>query len=168
MLCPHLSRCLFPLFIFHPLSFHLFVLRPLSFLCILLTLFLHLSLSLSAPLIRFGSTPRSEKNIGGIASFWCLVRGSESKSERGRDRVLISISQTRFTTPVQSGEIQWLIAWVWGMAWTADIDPRSENISKILIKKSYRKRKYQCHKNMHFICKLVHVTVFLGCSPNGK
>lgn len=28
-----------------------------------------LSLFLSAPLIRFGSTPRSEKNIGGIASF---------------------------------------------------------------------------------------------------
>lgn len=44
VLCPHLSRCISPLFIFHPLSFHLFV-PPL--LCILLNLFLHLSPSLS-------------------------------------------------------------------------------------------------------------------------
>lgn len=39
-------------------SAHLFLRYPPS-----------LPLFLSAPLIRFGSTPRSEKNIGGIASF---------------------------------------------------------------------------------------------------
>lgn len=79
MLCPHPSCCLSPSFIFHPLSFHLFLLRfsPSSASCSLSS-----STSLSAPLIRFGSTPRSEKNIGGIASFWCLERGGDWESER--------------------------------------------------------------------------------------
>lgn len=76
------SSLMLPLSLVHFSSSLLSSFSPtlLSFLCILLTLFFHLSLS--APLIRFGSTPRSEKNIGGIASFWCLERGGDWESER--------------------------------------------------------------------------------------
>ncbi|MEQ2301991.1 hypothetical protein AMECASPLE_001790 [Ameca splendens] len=60
----HLSSSFFSSFFFGPTP-------PPSMFCrsLLPPLCLSLSLSLCAPLIRFGSTPRSEKNIGGTGWF---------------------------------------------------------------------------------------------------